>query len=250
MRITALLLLLLLTSCSLLPNSVVRVALPPGDTQAAADWERLTSALPRDADDVPIELVSPNSFPPPDLVWFGNSDDPTYLEQALAPNAEVATLGTAAGLSMAWFREAGDRLFPVAWNPWSWWQLRDGDRAPETTPDDEKALLAFQERTKGPSLGGGDGVVQSGPSGQVWLPAARVSASPLRTALTLVPAEVVVARVKGLWWNAQGWNPRRVPEVLARLWSPSAQAVWKDDAEWWPASRNPSAAVRTILVVP
>lgn len=243
-----------LTGCSLLPNSVVRVALPPLDAVGQTEWKQVEAAVKEMAGVPAIEVVAPNAFPPPDLVWFdGNFDNPEYLNQALASNREVEALGTAGGLAPAWFTLAGDRLLPLAWNPWSWWQVSEGAAVPGPSEDDQKALQALVDRQGGPTLDGGSApaAVTRTEGGRVWLSWAAVQASPARTALKPIPSEVVVARVKGFWWNAKGWNPLKVPALLEALWSPEIQALWKDDPQWLPASRSTiPVAPRTIVVVP
>lgn len=246
--------LVVLSGCSLVPNSVVRVALPPGDAQALEDWKRVETALKPKQGAPSVELVSPNAFPPPDLVWFdGNFDNPEYLNQALAPNREVEELGTAEGLLSAWFTLAGDRLLPVAWNPWSLWTVAKGASPPAADEVDQRALQALIDRQSGPTLDGGSApnAVTRPDDGRIWLSWATVQASPARTGLKAVPSEVVVTRVKGLWWNAKGWNPLKVPELLAALWSPEVQVLWKDHADWLPVARSSAALTpRTIVVLP
>lgn len=245
--------LVVLSGCSLVPNSIVRVALPQGDAQALEVWKRVETALKSKQGAPSVELVSPNAFPPPDLVWFdGNFDNPEYLTQALAPNREVEELGTAAGLSSAWFTLAGDRLLPLAWNPWSWWTV-EGTTPPEPSEVDQRALKALVDRQGGPALDGGESpkVITRPGTDRVWLSWATVQASPARTGLRAIPSEVVVTRVKGLWWNAKGWNPLKVPALLAALWSPEVQVLWKENPNWLPAARSSAALTpRTIVVVP
>lgn len=241
-------------SCTLLPNSVVRVALPPGDARAAADWTRIAAALPQTG--TAVELVAPGSFPPPDLVWFdGDFDSPAYQEGALGANAQVEALGREAGLAPGWFAVGGDRIYPLAWSPWSWWSIRDGAEAPSPAPADTAALAQWEARRTGPAFGG---TAEAAPrltgieTHRVWLPWTTVKASPIRVSLTAEPSALVAARVKGLWWNQQGWNPHRVPELLAALWSKEVQAVWNQEPEWMSAASGmPSGVpVTEILLLP
>ena len=122
-------LLLFLAACAFVPNATVRVALPPGDA-VAADWAALG---------VSADLVAPDAFPPPDLVWFEGeaSNNPAARERALGANAQVEALGRSAGLAAQWFAVEGERILPLAvqgtrvkglwWNEAGW----NRERVPE-----------------------------------------------------------------------------------------------------------------------
>lgn len=234
---------LLTASCEFVPNSEVRIALPPGDAAAAADWARVAAVLAAEPSPLPVAIVAPDAFPPPDLYWFdGRLDNPSFTD-ALAANAQVETLGRKAGLAPGWFSVEGDRVFPLAWNPWAWWKLAPGVSAPHPAPDDAEALGRLNLSLQGPTL------VPTSPSptplgavdesGRAWRSWASMASVP-GDSLTATPADTVVTRVKGLWWSARGWNRERVPALLARLWSAQAQAVWVPEAGWFPATRSPA----------
>ena len=48
-----------LASCSFIPGTTVRVALPPGDARAKLQWATIVSVLPRIPGEVPVDLVAP-----------------------------------------------------------------------------------------------------------------------------------------------------------------------------------------------
>ena len=100
--------LVLVASCSWIPNSIVRVAIAPENTVARAQW----SAVPG------VEVVAPNAFPPADLIWFdGAFDSPEFQNQALGFNAGVEAQARASGLAPGWVTDSGDRILPVQWSP-------------------------------------------------------------------------------------------------------------------------------------
>lgn len=246
-----------MASCSWVPNAIVRVAVPPDQASARALWAAVTG----------VEVVAPGSFPPPDLVWFeGTFDSPEFRDQALGFNAEIEAQARASGLAPGWVTDTGDRVLPLAWSPWAWWT---SDR-PAATPghplvpyrqrDNWTALALVTSRSQGPTLGQDAGtavwsvwgkaaqeegkalvatealkVWVQGHHDRLWLDWATV-ASPQGTGLVPEEAKVVAVRIRGVWWNAQGWDRDRVVGLMARLWSPEGQKTWAQAPGWLPVN--------------
>lgn len=230
MRLIAVL--FLLTSCSLIPNATIRWH---GPEQVEFDgWPP-----------GPMELVGANAVPPPDLIWFDDSVDP---ENALGLNATQEALARQAGLAPGWFDLEGPRVLPLAWNPWSWWRFEGAEPPMKPSEADRRALALYQGYTEGPTLSGSSTPLPSGIRGQeVWLSWADVQASPDRVKLQQVESEVVIARVRGFWWNARGWNRERTGEWLVDLWT-SERLDRLAQPGWLPVHKGPRAL--KILVVP
>lgn len=228
-------------SCSFVPNTLVRVAVPESQTET---WQKVVAAL---GPDVRVELVDQDSFPPPDLLWFARFDA-DFDENALAPHAGLETLGTAAGVGRPWFDQ---RLYPLAWSPWSWWTFAPGTKLPPLTALDAPALAAFQAATT-PQMGtAGHSLPSTVDDNRVWLSWAAVQASPERVNLAVQPgvaATGLATQVRALWWNRRGWNPERVPELLARLWSPAIRALWVEPG-WLDLAQGPRLEVDQPLVI-
>ncbi|HTH12993.1 MAG TPA: hypothetical protein VMB23_01265, partial [Spirochaetia bacterium] len=199
---------------------------------------------------VKVELVTPGSFPPPDLVWFeGNFDDPSYRSRALGANAQVEDLARKSGLAPGWDAPDSDRIFPLVWAPWAWWKTAV---AVASTEQDRAALARVEEETSGPTLGEAGETPVSPPrlvdaEGRVWANSLTVAAS--APSADPQPAPVVAARVRGFWWNSEGWNRDKVPGVLAKLWSPAAQNAAVEPG-WWSvtAPGRLSSATRILLL--
>ena len=216
-----------------------------------------------------VEVVAPNAFPPADLIWFdGAFDSPEFQNQALGFNAGVEAQARASGLAPGWVTDSGDRILPVQWSPWAWW-VEAGKTAPAKP---ERPLIPYRQkanltalavvvaRTQGPTLGQdaaasvwsvwGTGPRDEGKEldesqalaawatgryDRLWLNWAVARSAP-GFRLVPEPASVVPARVRGVWWNAGGWNRDRVVGVLARVWSPEVQAGWAQDPGWLPVN--------------
>jgi hypothetical protein len=214
-------------------------------------------------------------------VWFdGNFDDPAYRDKALGANGQVEALGRQAGVLAAWFDPGADRIFPLAWAPWAWW-TEPGTRVaggpvlvPYADAANLGALARVQGASEGPTLGGDAGQAvwdrwgpaardegklltvtaaldqwKTGTYRRIWANAADLAA-PGVPRLEALPAETVAARVRGFWWNADGWNRDRVPGLLAALWSPAVQDAAVSPGWVGAGARGPFSSAKRILLLP
>lgn len=227
---------LTLSACSYLPNSVVRVAVPESQR---ATWQTVAHTLGPEAG---LEIVAVGSFPPPDLVWF-TGFDADFEENALGPHARLEALAQGAGVAQPWLDQ---RLYPLAWSPWSWWTFAPGAKLPPVAADDAPSLAAF-EAASSPKMGAAQATLPSTvQEDRVWLSWSTVLNSPER--VNLVPRPGVATQVRALWWSRQGWNPERVPELLLKLWSPEVRGLWAE-AGWLPLDKGPRLGDSDPLVV-
>lgn len=227
---------LTLSACSFLPNSGVRVAVPESQR---ATWQAVARTLGPDAG---LEVVAPGSFPPPDLVWFTGFDE-DFEANALAPHAHLEALAQAAGVSRAW---SDQRLYPLAWSPWSWWTFAPGTKLPPLTALDAPVLAAYEAATTRQMGGEHPTLPSTVNEDRVWLSWASVMASPERVNLVAQPG--VAARARALWWNREGWNPANVPALLETLWSPEVRAVWAQEG-WLGLDQGPVLEADQNLVI-
>jgi hypothetical protein len=214
-----------------------------------ATWHRVEGALAAVPGTVKVERVAPGSFPPPDLVWFdGNLDNPAYRNQALGMNAQGEARAREAGLPPGWYAPDSDRILPLVWAPWAWWPASATSPA---TAEDRAALARVEEESSGPSLENGTGTADQPKTlvdgqGRVWASSLVIGS---RTAEPQ-PAPIVPARVRGFWWNSEGWNRTRTAELLSVLWSPPVQRAATEPG-WWPVA-SPVAlnSAKRILLLP
>lgn len=253
---------ILVSSCSWLPNSTLRIALPnQPDVQQL--WNEIARSW-HETHSEAIELVPPGSFPPADLIWTDTNDDESIAigDQAFRPNARVEAAAT--NLGPGWITESP--LLPLRWSPWTWWTSSSLQGTDDLIPSDDSLGIAGlvssqsnepsfaagprERQTQGPTRAEAIARVTEGRARSVWLSFLDADGT------DLVPRQKVLGegkpiptRIQGLFWSSQGWNSERVPDFLSFVWSTEIQGKLGQTSGWLPVLRSTparSAAVETL----